>query len=181
MEQTIKSVRLTAKNRLKYVVAGEHQYGDETVYDEVSHYPKFIEPSQSLLNAFKLLLPHYLVHIKSTVVKIDADYIKQKKALKDNKLKDFAVTGFVLSGEGDDEKVVLEGKIIQDDKGMPLKTLKIPLYGNEEYPFSGNLVEDLESLKEEVESFREGNFNTSAQPEIEFPESDDEEETEELF
>lgn len=177
--QQIKKVQLTAKNRLKVSLEGEVMYGDKEVYDHTTKYCNHAEPTQSLLNAFKLLLPHFLIHIKSNVVKIDADYIKGQKALKDNKLKDFAVTGFSLSGEGDDEKVVLEGKIIQEEKGMPVKTLKIGLYGNDEYPFSGNLVEDLKVVIQEVEQFLEGNFKADPQTSIPFEKEEDEEE--ELF
>lgn len=181
MKQEIKSVKLTAKNKLKISLHGEVMYGNEEVFEETTKYAKFTEPSQSLLTAFKLLLPHFLIHIKSNVVKIDADYIKGQKALKDNKLKDFAVTGFSLSGEGDDEKVVLEGKIMEEDKGMPVKTLKIKLYGNDDYPFSGNLVEDLAVVIDEVEQFLEGNFSKSPQTEIEFEEEDEDELLEEGF
>lgn len=163
MEQTIKSVKLTAKNRLKIALEGEVMYGDRLEFEKTNRNPPNAEPTDGLLNAFKLLLPHFLIHIKSNAVKIDADYIKSGKAVKDKKLKDYAITGFSLSGEGDEEKVVLEGKIIEDDKGMPVKTLKIGLYNNEDYPFSGNLVEDLGKVIEEVELFLGGNFKKDPQ------------------
>lgn len=175
MEQTIKSVKLNAKNKLKISLEGEVMYGDEEVFEVTVKQPKFAEPSQSLLNAFKRLLPHYLIHTKHKT-DFTADYIKSGKAIKDDKLKSYAVTGFTLSGDGDDEKVILHGTIYEGDKGgMPLSTLKIGLYGNDDYPFSGNLVEDLEALTEEVESFLEGNFKKDAQVKLEFDVEDEEE------
>lgn len=178
MKQTIKSVKLNAKNRLKITLEGEIMYGDEEVFEKVVREPKYSEPSQSLLNGFKRLLPHYLIHTKHKT-DFTADYIKQGKAITDNSLKNFEVTGFTFSGEDDEEKVILEGKVKEDDKGMPVKTLKIALYNNDGYPFSGNLVEDLQNLVDEVYEFLDGNFKKDPQGELDFPE--DEEELDEQF
>lgn len=179
MEQTIKSVKLKAKNRLKIFLEGDVDYNGIPTFEKTIKEPPFAEATEQLTNSFKRLLPHFLLHIKSTVVKFDAEYIKQGKAVKDNKLKDFAVTGFTISGDGDEEKVVLEGKIMEDDKGMPVKTLKICLYGNDDYPFSNHLVEDLQAVIGEVKLFLNGKFKTDPQRQMDF--SIDENEEEQYF
>jgi hypothetical protein len=161
MEQTIKSVKINAKSRLKIFLEGDVMYGEDTIFEKTTR-QSFEEPSQSLLDSFKLLLPHYLIHTKHKQ-DFTAEYIKSGKAIKDDKLKNFAVNGFTLSGEGEEEKVILHGLVFEDDKGMPISTLKIALYNNDAYAYSGNLVEDLQNLLQELELFLDGNFKKDPQ------------------
>jgi hypothetical protein len=173
MKQTIKSVKINTKSRLKIFLEGEVLYGEDTIFEKTTR-QSFEEPSQSLLDSFKLLLPHYLIHTKHKQ-DFTAEYIKNGKAIKDDKLKNFAVNGFTLSGEGEEEKVILHGLVFEDDKGMPISTLKIALYNNDAYAYSGNLVEDLENLINELVLFLEGNFKKDPQGKLEFTEEEQEE------
>jgi hypothetical protein len=166
MEQTIKSVKINAKSRLKIFLEGEVMYGEETIFEKTTR-QSFEEPSQSLLNSFKLLLPHYLIHTKHKQ-DFSYDYIKNGHAINDSKLDNFAVNGFTLSGEGDEEKVILHGLVFEDDKGMPISTLKIALYNSDTYPYSGNLVGDLQNLIDEVGLFLDGNFKKDPQGTLDF-------------
>ena len=166
MGQTIKSVKINAKSRLKIFLEGEVMYGEDSIFEKTIR-QSFEEPSQSLLNSFKLLLPHYLIHTKHKQ-DFSYDYIKNGHSINDSKLDNFAVNGFTYSGDGDDEKVILHGLVFEDDKGMPISTLKIPLYNNDTYPYSAELVKDLDNLLKELQLFLEGNFKKDPQGELDF-------------
>lgn len=172
--ENIKKVSVSAKGKPTIVVGQFKQFGDKDVW-VVSTEKIDVEVSDSFQNSLKLLLPHFLLLNKIGTVKIDTEYIDKQKVLKDAKLKDYSITGFDLSGEGDDEKVVLHGKIWTEDKAVSVPTLSTKFYNNDEYPFSGNLKRDIESVLEEVLSLFNGNFKTDPQGQIEYPELDGEE------
>ncbi len=71
--------------------------------------------------------------------------------------KSFVVTEIQLTGEGEEEKVIIIGKKELVNKlTIPIKTLKTALYNTDDYEYSGNLAEAVEKLVEEAKLYLDG-------------------------
>lgn len=126
------------------------------------------EPVQEFQTALRLMIPHMLAILEISPVIIDAKYIKSRTAINDPKLEKFRVIKVEVSGEGDEEEIVITGKrFLKFGKSFEFKTPGIKLYGSEAtYEFSGNLVEDKENLFDEVEAYLGGKYTPAAQLEM---------------
>lgn len=120
------------------------------------------EPHQDLFTAFKLLLPHMINLAEFDV--LDAAYLKQRKIISDSKFEKFVVTGFSLSGDGDDQGVVIKGhRILKGGFKDPINTRFTKLFNKSDYEYSGNLADDLDEAIDQVNLFLGGKITTQAQ------------------
>lgn len=131
----------------------EYRYQETAEKDEVikTDVIKSIdsEPHHEAFTALKLLLPHLVYLTEQSSVKVDAAYLKSRRVINDTALEKFVVTGFAITGEGEETTAVIFGKkhlAIGDP--LPLKTNPVTLYGKSKYEFSGNLAEDIENAQD---------------------------------
>lgn len=85
--------------------------------------------------------------------------------------KDFTVSGFSLSGEGDKEGVILTAqKTLSTGKTMGFNTPLIRLQDASEnaYPYVDELWECLDVCKSEIREYLKGNYGEEEQPELPF-------------
>lgn len=126
------------------------------------------EPVQEFQTALRLMIPHMLAILEISPVSIDAKYIKSRAAINDPKLEKFRVIKVEVSGEGDDEELVITGKkFLKFGASFEFKTPGIKLYGSEAtYEFSGNLAEDKSNLFDEMEAYLGGKYTPASQLEM---------------
>lgn len=145
----IKKISWTPKNGMK--VSYELTENEESV-----SYVKKSDavPMLDFQNALQALKPHLLALTEYCSFSDAVDHM----GVGDGRLSDsFTVTEIQLSGEGEEEKVIIIGKKeLQNKLTIPVKTLKTTLYNSDEYEYSGNLAEAIETLVEETKLYLEG-------------------------
>jgi hypothetical protein len=105
---------------------------------------------RDLLDAFALLVPH-LINIADQK---EGPINPEKYEAEDGEL--YSVTGFVITGSGEEEGVMLIGQKLISSKSLNLITPICSL--SDDYKFKGDLFETLESCKFEAQEYLNGKF-----------------------
>lgn len=110
-------------------------------------------PQKQLTTALRKLLVHGVL-LGGFVPKtsdIDAKYVKTGKIVDDPIFKDFAINGFTIKGDDEGESVTLHLlKKMHDDFTGKVELPSVNLYNEQEYKYSGNLSDDLQSVLNEL-------------------------------
>lgn len=122
---------------------------------------------QDFLDQLQLLVPHLLMICEVPGHKnYTADYLKKKKALNDNDIQGYFVSGFSVTANGLINIIggikTASGKVTS--MTAPLTSLDLE---NSQYTFVKELMVIKESIEDEVHAyFREGKFGQGAQSEL---------------
>ncbi len=145
-------------------------YHDTITYDNQEHeIPRerkekiFADPKGTFFDSLNILRAHLLAITEMpTKITIDGKYLKSRTGVNDPTLERYRVNEVIISGDLEDEAVVIKG-LRKNSRGkeVAFKTEKTNLYNESEYQFSGNLQEDVQSLKDEAEALLGGNFTPS--------------------
>lgn len=144
----IKKISWTPKNGMK--VSYDIAENDESV-----SYVKKSDavPTMDFQNALVAIRPHLIAL---------TEYLSFAEAKGDYEgfedvINTFTATEIQLSGEGEEEKVVIIGKKeLVNQLTIPVKTLKTALYNTDDYEYSGNLAEVIDTLVEETKLYLGG-------------------------
>lgn len=121
---------------------------------------------KELLDTLQLMIPHMLLIIGLPQYKIARpNYLTEKAALTDEKLKGYFVNGFSISDKG---VLTIKGGIkSKEGKVTPLNAHTFTNPDTSNYPFLDNLNSLHEEANEQLmEYFIDGNFGDGGQPDL---------------
>lgn len=147
----IKKISYTPKNGVKI------SYNLNENEESVSYVKKSdAVPTLDFQNALIAVKPHLLALTEYSSYE-DAKSPLESVIIGQNFVDSFVVTEIQLTGEGEEEKVIIIGKKELVNKlTIPIKTLKTALYNTDDYEYSGNLAEAVEKLVEEAKLYLDG-------------------------
>lgn len=151
----IKSFQINGnKATVKYVENVQEQ-GENTVKEKTVKVHR--SPSDSLITQLRTLLGHaLLIGGLASDKEIGEKEIKNRKVVDMPKFKSFHIVGFSLNKDNEDEEIVfnlLVSPMIGSAYSINLKPFGLH---DQSYPHSAFLVEDKESVLQEVESYIKG-------------------------
>lgn len=129
-------------------------------------------PTMACQNALQALKPHLLALTEfGSYYKEDSVVTPEQEAIR----KTFVVTGISLSGDGDEEKVVITGKkVLSSGKAIALNSPLQSLWNTDSYEWSGNLQSCVSELIEQGEKYIGGECQpTPKNEEIPFPKAEE--------
>lgn len=105
---------------------------------------------EDLQNAFDSLIPHLVSICEEEIIKsVDASEVERLHVK-------YSVTGVTIAGSEDSEGVVISGyKTLASEKVVNFST-PFQKYSDEDYPFTNDLYNSVETLKAEVLEYMDG-------------------------
>lgn len=125
--------------------------------------------SNNFYTILRALVGHAIYNLGLADGKIAEKELKERRIVDMPKFKQFRFKGFKLSGDAEDEKIVVQMDISNiNDEMIPVNSGKIGV-ADGKYAFEDILVHDLDAVIEEAHKFIQGT-NYYKQAELPFPE-----------